>query len=63
MIRVTFTFDVTEEKQAEYIKATAEKIKPFWEANGCLSYQIWQVDGQSTFFKDMLFEDAAARLF
>ena len=56
-----FTFDVPEEKQAEYIQATIKKIKPFWEANGCESYNIWQTsDGELAFMKIMLFTDAEA---
>ena len=53
-----FTFDVPEEKQAEYLKATTEKIKPFWESHGCESYDIWQTSGGSpAFMKIMLFKD------
>ena len=56
-----FTFDVPEEKQAEYLKATSEKIKPFWESHGCESYDIWQTsDGEPVFMKIMLFSDLDA---
>ena len=56
-----FTFDVPEEKQAEYLKATTEKIKPFWESHGCESYDIWQTsDGEPAFMKIMLFSDTDA---
>ena len=56
-----FTFDVPEEKQAEYLKATSEKIKPFWESHGCESYDIWQTsDGEPAFMKIMLFSDLDA---
>ena len=61
MVKVVFTFDVTPEKQSEYLKATAEEIKPYWEAHGCQSYQVWQVEGTATFIKEMLFADQAAR--
>ena len=61
MVKVVFTFDVAPEKQSEYLKATAEKIKPYWESHGCQSYQIWQVEGTATFIKEMLFSDQAAR--
>jgi len=58
-----FTFDVPEEKQAEYLKATSEKIKPFWESHGCESYDIWQTsDGNPTFMKIMLFKDTDAMM-
>ncbi len=37
-----FTFEVAEENQVAYLKATTEVIKPFWEANECLSYEVFQ---------------------
>ena len=37
-----FTFEVAEEKQEAYLKATSEVIKPFWEAHECLSYEVFQ---------------------
>jgi len=53
-----FTFDVPEEKQAEYLKATAEKIKPFWESHGCQAYDIWQsTEGSPAFLKTMFYAD------
>ncbi len=56
-----FLYDVPEEKQADYLKATSEKIKPFWEAHGCDSYDVWQTsDGSPAFMKIMLFKDADA---
>jgi len=56
---VVFSFDVPEEKQAEYLKATSEKIKPFWEAHGCLSYDVWQTEeGSPAFIKTMLQESS-----
>ena len=61
MLKLVFTFEVAPEKQSEYLKATAEKIKPFWESHGCQSYQIWQIEGTSTFLKEMHFTDLAAR--
>jgi len=42
MVKGVWVFEVPEEKQAAYLKATAEKIKPFWESHGCLSYQVHQ---------------------
>ena len=61
MVKVVFTFEVAPEKQTEYLKATAEKIKPFWESHGCQSYQIWQIEDTATFLKEMHFTDQAAR--
>ena len=57
-----FTFDVPEEKQAEYLKATSEKIKPFWESHGCQAYDIWQsTEGSPAFLKTMFYADTASR--
>jgi len=61
MVKVVFTFEVAPEKQSEYLKATAENIKPFWESHGCQSYQIWQIEGTATFLKEMHFTDQSAR--
>lgn len=59
---IVFTFDVPEEKQAEYLKATTEKIKPFWESHGCQAYDIWQTtDGEPAFLKTMFFSDTEDR--
>jgi len=58
MVKVIFEYDVPEGKQEEYLKVTAEKIKPFWEFNGCDSYNVWKVEGpQTAFVKEMLFKD------
>jgi L-rhamnose mutarotase len=57
MVKVVFTFNVAPERQSEYVKATAEKIKPYWESHGCQSYTIWQVEGETMFVKEMLFAD------
>jgi quinol monooxygenase YgiN len=37
-----FTFEVAKENQEAYLKATKDVIKPFWEANECLSYEVFQ---------------------
>jgi quinol monooxygenase YgiN len=42
MYQAIFTFEVPEEKQEAYLKATAEVIKPFWEAHECASYEVFQ---------------------
>jgi len=61
MIKVVFQYHVTKEKQAEYLQLTQDKIKPFWEANGCQSYTVWQVAESDTgFIKEMLFESGSA---
>jgi hypothetical protein len=61
MVLVKMEFDVPVEKQADYIQATNEKIKPFWESIGCKAYDIWQVaESQTKFVKTMLFENMPA---
>lgn len=42
MHMAVFTFEVPEEKQADYLKTTVEVIKPFWETHECLSYEVFQ---------------------
>ncbi|MFC1978426.1 hypothetical protein ACFLVP_00360 [Chloroflexota bacterium] len=62
MIKVIFTYDVATEKQRQYLKDTAEVIKPFWESHGCSSYSVWQSDdGLPAFVKEMVFEDQQSR--
>jgi hypothetical protein len=57
MVKVIFQYNVPIEKQAEYLQLTQDKIKPFWEANGCQSYTVWQVaESETGFVKEMLFE-------
>ena len=58
MVKVVFTFEVAPEKQSDYLKATSEKIKPYWDSHGCNSYDVWQAEGESTFIKEMLFPDS-----
>ncbi len=42
MYMAVFTFEVPEERQEDYLKTTVDVIKPFWEANECLSYEVYQ---------------------
>ena len=60
MVKVIFRYEVAQEKQVDYLKATAEVIKPFWESHGCISYTVWQVEDGS-FIKEMLFADEETR--
>ena len=61
MVKVIFQYDVPKEKQSEYLQLTQDKIKPFWESNGCKSYTVWQVaESETAFVKEMLFESAPA---
>ena len=61
MVKVVFTYDVPKEKREDYLKSTAEVIKPFWESHGCKSYTVWQADDESGYVKEMLFESEQAR--
>jgi quinol monooxygenase YgiN len=61
MVLVVFTYDVDPARKQEYIKATAEKIKPFWESKGCQSYNIWELEGGNTFLKFMFFPDIESK--
>lgn len=61
MLKMVYLYEVSEDKQDEYKKATAEKIKPFWESHGCQAYTIWQSqEDPKMFMKEMLFQDRAA---
>jgi quinol monooxygenase YgiN len=61
MVELVWTFDVPVEKHSEYIEATAQRIKPVWEARGCLSYDVWQAtEGNPEFMKRMHLPDVAA---
>jgi quinol monooxygenase YgiN len=61
MVKVIFEYKVAKEKQAEYLQLTRDKIKPFWEANGCQSYTVWQAaESETAFVKEMLFESVSA---
>ncbi len=61
MVNMVYIFEVAPEKQEEYLKVTAEIIKPYWESHGCLSYSISQGAEESThFIKHMLFADVPA---
>jgi quinol monooxygenase YgiN len=58
MVIMVFSYEVPTEKHSEYLKATTEKIKPFWESRGCKSYDVWQAtESESSFIKTMFFED------
>ena len=61
MVVMLYTFEVAPEKQSEFLKAAAEKIKPFWESHGCKSYTVWQAaDGGNSFIKPMVWDDKAS---
>ena len=61
MVKMVFSFRVSQEKQDEYLEATFKKIKPFWESHGCDSYDVFQgIEDPDVFVKEMLFEDEKA---
>jgi quinol monooxygenase YgiN len=61
LVKVVFTYDVSVENQNKYLEVTREKIKPFWESNGCQSYSVWKMtDNPTAFVKEMVFEDLTA---
>jgi quinol monooxygenase YgiN len=56
---MVYRYQVPMEKHRQYLKATTEKIKPFWESHGCKSYDVWQAaENGTSFMKTMFFEDA-----
>jgi quinol monooxygenase YgiN len=61
MVVMLYIFEVAPEKQSEFLKAAAGKIKPFWESHGCKSYTVWQAaDGSNSFIKPMVWDDKAS---
>ncbi len=61
MIKIVFTYEVTGERQDEYLKMTRDGIKPFWESHGCEAYTVWvSTEGPTRFTKEMVFKDEAA---
>ena len=58
MVIIVYSYQVPAEKHSQYLKATAEKTKPFWESRGCRSYDVWQAaESGTSFIKTMFFED------
>jgi hypothetical protein len=58
MLKIVYVYEVSKEKQDEYLKVTAEMIKPFWESHGCEAYTLWvPMEGSTTFMKEMDFKD------
>jgi hypothetical protein len=42
MFMAVFEFDVKPEKQAAFLRAVREKIKPYWLAHGSWAYNVYQ---------------------
>lgn len=58
MLKIVYVYEVSEEKRDEYLKVTAEMIKPFWESHGCEAYTLWvPMEGSTRFMKEMDFKD------
>jgi hypothetical protein len=37
-----FNFEVAPERQADFLQAVREQIKPYWESHGCWAYNVYQ---------------------
>ncbi|MGD0489359.1 MAG: hypothetical protein ABSB94_19490 [Syntrophorhabdales bacterium] len=58
MVKITYSYEVPNEKRDEYLKITRDAIKPFWESHGCEAYTVWlSLEGSTKFVKEMLFKD------
>ena len=58
MLKIVYVYEVSEEKRDQYLKVTAEMIKPFWESHGCEAYTLWvPMEGSTRFMKEMDFKD------
>jgi hypothetical protein len=62
MIKIVFMCDVPKEKQEEFLKHSREGTKPYMEAHGVISYNVWKTDeeGFPGFIKEMYVKDMAA---
>jgi hypothetical protein len=62
MVKIVFMFEVPEEKQEEFLKHSREGTKPYMEAHGVISYDVWKTDeeGFPGFIKEMYVKDIAA---
>lgn len=50
-MEVVFRFDVDKDKQDDFIEFVRTGTKPWWEANGCIAYTVWKVEGEETAFE------------
>jgi quinol monooxygenase YgiN len=61
MVKGIWFYEVAQDKQTEYLQKTKEIIKPFWESNECLSYEVYQdPENPRQFVKIQVYEDMAA---
>jgi quinol monooxygenase YgiN len=59
MVNIIFSFEVAKENQEEFLSFVKSGTKPWWEAHGCLGYNVWQAAGENAFVKIMEFPDMA----
>ena len=59
MVEVVFSFEVSSERQGEFLEFVKSGTKPWWESHGCLAYDVWQAAGENAFMKTMRFPDLA----
>ena len=60
LVKTYFYYEIAVEKQPEYLKFVAEELKPFFEAHGARSYDIYQnakPENSTSFIAEMLFDD------
>ena len=62
MVKVVIMCDVPKEKQEEFLKLSREGTKPYMEAHGVISYDVWKTEeeGWPGFIKEMYVKDVAA---
>lgn len=62
MVKVVIMCDVPKEKEEEFLKLSREGTKPYMEAHGVISYDVWKTDeeGWPGFIKEMYVKDVAA---
>ena len=62
MVKIVVMCDVPEERQEEFLKLSREGTKPYMEAHGVISYDVWKAEeeGSPGFIKEMYVKDVAA---
>ena len=61
MVMIVIMCDVPEKRQEAFLKLSREGTKPYWEAHGVISYDVWKTDqeGSPGFIKEMVVESVA----
>jgi len=60
MAKAYFSYNIPEEKQAEYLKFVADELKPFLQSRGARTYEVYQNANQenpTNFMAEMIFDD------